>query len=294
VRALVAFVLVAGCGSSSSVVTGASGSRACVTSAACGLLDGVSLCTSGVAGVNNDRIAVGARTSAATVNCLAAAGTDCVAARKCLDGGATPSPCTVGSAPSCAGNQLVRCSQEAGTGGMGGTTEFDCAGAGLVCVTGTNGVVDCGIGSCSGLSANCVGDKLQYCATGIVRELDCGEAKATCVSTGVPHCRGTGAPCSQTSLDPLDPPALRCDGTRVVTCVDGQEASFDCATLQLGCYANVNRKAFGCALGNQCDPTSFSDTCAGLKLSYCDDGVPATFDCGAAGFKNCDSGRCTL
>jgi hypothetical protein len=58
----------------------------------------------------------------------------------------------------------------------------------------------------------------------------------------------------------------------------------------------VGGRAFGCALGGDCDPNNYSATCIGTKLNFCNNGKVSTFDCTSAGFHGCDpqnGGRCT-
>jgi hypothetical protein len=283
-----------GCSNDSVKVNAQAGMSACVTATACGLVTGgVSSCTSYVAGVNVDYFADTARITAAQVNCLAAAGHDCNAARRCLNGGMTPAPCT-GTTNSCMGDNLMTCSDRAGTGGTKGTAQFDCSAVGLSCVA-NGGQIDCAAGSCANLAYGCDGTALQYCDSKLLHRFDCAEFGAMCVTTGVAHCRGTGPACTQPTVNPFDPPRIRCDGSVLVTCNDGQEARFDCGRIGLGCYANADGNTFACAQGNQCQPRAFSATCAVNHLSYCNDGLNASIDCTSLGFSGCDpsdGGKC--
>jgi hypothetical protein len=275
-------------------VSGAAGGQACVTATACGLYQGgASKCTANVAGVNVLFLSARAHVSGDQVNCLAQAGADCDAARRCLNGGQIPSVCT-GNGASCTGNVLTNCTTAAGTGGQKGTTQFDCSTAGQMCIAQGNSI-DCGVGTCAGNNTQCVGALLQTCEAGILHQLDCGIYGSTCVQGVIPHCRGTGVSCTGAGLADLTPP-LRCEGNVLVSCYDSQEARFDCSAVGEGCYANAKGKAFACGAGSGCDPNTFSATCAGSKLTFCNDGLPTTYDCAGGGFKGCtpnNGGTCT-
>jgi hypothetical protein len=291
-RVAILLALVAGC--DNGAVNGSTSAAACATATACGIIaGGISACTSGALRTNDPSVAAALHISTSTVSCIAAAGSSCDAARKCLDGGMTPSPCT-GTSGSCTGTVLTTCSTNAGVGGNKGTAQFNCGDVGLMCVV-ANGNADCGSGSCAGLTMSCVGNKVQSCANSIIREVDCTRYGATCVAgaLGGAHCRGTGASCTGGIGGGVGTGTpLRCDGSVLVTCLDSQEARTDCAATQQQCLP-VQRNGtttFACVLGSACDPNAFSATCAGNKLSYCNDGALATYDCGANGFHGCSPG----
>src|SRR6478609_3018645 len=105
-------LLVVGCGNS---VTQQSGAAACITANACGIIaTGVSACTQFVTLVNDPATAAAAHFSPSEVNCIANAGHDCIAAKKCLAGGQTPATCS-GNARSCNGNTWQQCTITAGS-----------------------------------------------------------------------------------------------------------------------------------------------------------------------------------
>ncbi|MCA1664021.1 MAG: hypothetical protein LC659_07105, partial [Myxococcales bacterium] len=261
-------LLVAGCGNHS--ITQQSGAAACITASACGIIaGGVSICSQFVVSVNDPAVATSFHISPSEVLCLASAGSDCTAARRCLSGGSMPATCS-GNAKSCNGNTWQQCTIAAGSAGNEGIQTFDCSAYGEMCVT-NNGNTDCGYGTCSGISASCVspdgapgGNLLQTCNGGILQRTDCSRIDASCNPSGVPHCRGNGAVCSK---GPLGDTTLRCDGSVLVTCADGQEARTDCARDNLGCFAGVGNNAFGCAAGTACDPNNFGATCSGNAKS---------------------------
>jgi hypothetical protein len=273
---------------------------ACATAIACNIVDpttinGLSGCVGQALSVNNPIVAASAHISTQIVNCLAAASTNCVAAKKCIGGGDTPAPCT-GVSSSCQGNVLSFCSAAAGSGGTMGVQKFNCGDVGEMCVA-SGTTVDCGVGTCAGTPGTCVGTKIQLCQNGILQQYDCAAFGSTCVvgALNVPHCRGGGAPCQTQGFNALGN-TIRCDGSVLVRCADSQEAHINCAAQGQTCVANVNGETFGCALGSSCNAASFSATCAGNVLSYCDDGVIATYDCAIAGFRGCSpasGGSCT-
>jgi hypothetical protein len=292
-------VLAAAC-NNDQTVNSATGVAACATAIACNIVDavsthGISGCTAQALSTNDVVVAAASHFSTEIVNCIAAAGSNCDAAKKCLGGGETPAACT-GSSSSCSGAVLSFCSQAAGSGGNMGVQKFNCGDVAEMCVV-NNNAAECGVGSCAAGGGMCVGTKVQSCNNGILQQYDCASYGDTCVSgaLNIPHCRGTGPSCQTQGLGFLGN-ALRCDGNVLVRCADSQEARFDCAVQNRLCVANVNGEAFGCAHGSSCNPSTYSATCAGAVLSYCNDGVIGTYDCAAAGFKGCspnNGGTCT-
>lgn len=284
----------AGAGPDASVFSAEVAAAACVTADSCGLdQSGVSRCTVTVAGVNLAFFARQATIDAAAVSCLALARSDCAAARRCLNGGMTPRVCDQFQQRGCFGSVLESCTDATGTMGRLGTARFDCSSGGETCVPLPDGGAGCGAGACAGAAPRCRGNAVETCDHGVVHDLDCAVLGAACLDgPGGPRCRGLGASCSGSMLHPGLP--LRCDGSVLVACYDGQEARFDCAAIGADCYPTVLTGSFGCALGNQCDATSFSSTCAGNRLTFCNHGKLATVDCAAAGFTTCDAfaGRC--
>jgi hypothetical protein len=282
-------------GADAGVFSSAVAAAACVTAESCGLdQSGVSRCTLTVAGVNLAANARAASIDAPAVSCLAAARADCGAARRCLNGGKMPQPCTLFEARACAGSVLTTCTNATGTMGSLATASFDCASGGETCVAIVDGGVGCGAAACApGTAARCRGDAIETCDDGVAHDFDCAPLGAACVDVGgPPRCRGRGAACSGSTLNTGQP--LRCDGSVLVSCWDGQEGRFDCALAGADCFPTVGTGSFGCALGNQCDAAAFSSTCSGNTLRFCDHGKLATVDCLAAGFTTCDAfgGRC--
>jgi hypothetical protein len=295
--------IITGCGAP---VSTSNGAAACIVIGACiDLFSNTSACTQGISSVNDpafaDLAGAGANLTPAQINCIAGAGSDCVRAKACLDNGMTPAPCS-GSSSTCMGNFKVTCSPAAGSNGNNGQSVFDCStlGPGYTCVA-ANGNVDCGTASCGGGNATqCNMNTLQECNNGILRQVDCMHFSSTCVTTtiatvSVSHCRGAGPGCSQqsTSNNPLA--AIRCDGSVLVSCSDGQEARYDCSQLGLNCMPGYGTGVFGCRAGNTCDPNNFTATCAGNVLTFCNQGRIDTFNCGSAGFTGCNAqaGTCS-
>lgn len=274
--------------------TSSVGSRACVSVASCQLFDvNVSNCSFGVHLLGIDYVSNAFKITPEQVTCIAAAGSNCDNARRCLNNGNAPSSCSGGRL--CEGTTLIMCEDNLAAPGTPGTRRFDCASVGLSCIANGN-TLDCGTASCSGLNASCSGNDLIYCdGSGVQKKYPCGDYKATCITQGiVPHCRGTGPACSQTSNNPFNPPTIRCDGTKIVYCVDGQEAYLDCGTYGLGCFSDGDN-GYQCAFGAECDQ-GYDATCAADgKLTFCNGGKVDTFDCKGAGYASCDpdeGGRC--
>lgn len=289
---LVGCVTVAtGCGSESSASAGA---KACVALTSCGIVaTNLTSCTYSVHTLGLDYIANAIHASQAQATCVANAGADCDAVRKCLNNGAAPASCNGGR--SCEGNTIVLCENNLAGPNMMGQRRYDCSNGGLQCIA-NGATIECGSASCSGLNASCNGTKLDYCpGNGVETQLDCSNFSGTCNTATVAHCRGTGATCSQTSINPFDPPRIRCQGKQVVFCLDGQEGFLDCGRFGLGCFPNINGHDFDCGVGGECD-TNYNATCANDgTLTYCNAGKVDTFNCKGQGYTSCSpdgGGRC--
>jgi hypothetical protein len=292
---MLAVGLLVGC-SGGNTVTAANGVAACATAASCDLLgqSGIQQCASSVSAINNPALLAFFRVplSGSQVNCLAQAGKDCDAAKKCLNNGQPVMSCS-GSGPiACSGNNLQSC---ASNNGSSYTTQFDCTFYAEMCLSGKQNVA-CGAGTCSGGGTSCTGTQLQTCdANGIYHLTDCAALDSTCVGTGIARCRGTGATCTGPAFG-LGDNSLRCDGDKVVYCFDSQEASLDCGTLQSHCFANAKGSKAACALGNACDPSNFQTVCMGTKLTFCNNGKMDTYDCASGGWNACkpdNGGSCS-
>jgi hypothetical protein len=290
---LLLLLVAAGCGKAT--VTQQSAAAACLTASACGIVDttfirGVTGCAQLAATINEPATAAAFKLTPAQVNCIAAAGSDCAAAKRCLANGNTPQSCS-GVSASCAGTTWQGCGPEAGINGSNGVRLFDCASSNLMCVT-SNNTTDCGYDTCSPNGASCStdGTYVRHCDNGIEHREDCASINATCNPSGFlgAHCRGNGAPCQGSGT-------LRCDGSVLVSCSDGQESRYDCSRVNLGCTTKSGG-GFGCLAGSDCDPATYQAMCTGTKLTFCNKGLIDTADCGAAGFTGCNAnngGACT-
>ena len=135
-------------------------------------------------------------------------------------------------------------------------------------MAGSDGVA-CAFGACDGATPPCDGDVSQTCTGGLLGRFTC-PAGTTCEPGG---CTGTGAPCSQD----------RCDGTTLVSCVNGRELASDCATLPIPSVCDGDDPSCVPSSDLACDPVSFPDRCEGASLVYCD-GDRRSFDCASLGF----------
>jgi hypothetical protein len=225
----------------------------------------------------------GFQLTAAQVDCVAHAGTDCGRVLGCLSAAAEPQPC---SAPplECDGDVAISC-LDAGRGPQ--RLQLDCSRFGQHCSSGF-----CGSACDASFPPQCAGGRYQYCDTnrGMVTVLeDCSANGATCSQpdgSSAPTCIGTGAACANA--------VERCDGDVRVLCIGNREARVDCAATGEHCLADVRGSATGCARGGGC---SSAATCDGARLSFCDDGLLSVVDCRAHGYRDCDAsvgGRCAL
>jgi hypothetical protein len=289
---------VGGCGNSNSV-TASNGAAACATASSCGLLGqgGIQSCTTGVLAINDPAVVAVFRVplTGAEVNCLAQAGKDCTAAKRCLDNGMTPSSCTGQGPQSCSGNLLQSCASD--SSGNTFTTQFDCSFYGEMCLQGKQ-TVQCGTGTCSVAgSTSCMANLLNTCdGNNLYHTTDCSIIGATCIPGMLAsHCRGTGAACQGPTLG-LGDATIRCDGDKLVSCADGQEAEFDCTKVMNHCFVNAKGQHAACALGADCDPGNYQTVCMGTKLTFCNNGKVDTFDCASGGWSTCkpdNGGSCS-
>jgi hypothetical protein len=85
--------------------------------------------------------------------------------------------------------------------------------------------------------------------------------------------------------------ATRCDGTRLVRCEGGHEATVDCRAEGVDgtCQPNLDAPSVCAGAGREC-AGDFLDRCNGTRLEYCRDGTVAGVDCAALGFAACSVG----
>ena len=109
---IVGLALVAACGQRAPLLPSDDAVRACMTGSACGTTDFFGECISELVTIGRDpqELALSRHLSAAQASCLAAAGTDCNAARACLDLGVAATPCT-STASRCDGDVVRYCNE---------------------------------------------------------------------------------------------------------------------------------------------------------------------------------------
>jgi len=180
--------------------------------------------------------------------CMLAAAGDCTAARACLGQSITQDPSCIPGV-GCDGDTRFECSN-----GLRVTVTCPTAspllgvGTGSTCVM-TDANAFCGDATCSVDSATCAGDVASAClaAKGFSVSLDCAAYGQSC-SAGACTAPNGGSPCSPDG-------ASYCRGRSLARCVDGVEATIDCA---------VNAENADCFPGGATSPDSycgFADTC---------------------------------
>jgi len=295
------FVLMFIAGYGNDLVTQQSGAAACITADACGIPlypngpPGVTACVQLISLINNPEHALALRLTPSQADCVAAAGSNCAAAKRCLAGGNTPKACPTVQ-QSCDGSTWTYCLSAFGSGGGFGERTFDCAAYGQLCIA-KAGYADCGVGSCEPDVGSCVmadgspgGNFVTGCYGGGTLKLrDCGRLAASCIppgSTTVAHCRGNGAACTAPAGGADD--TIGCEGNVLLHCLDGQVGREDCGQYKLACLPRLSGGGYACLAGSDCDPYMTSATCAGESLTFCDNGKMLTVDCGAIGFATCN------
>lgn len=220
--------------------------------------------------------------------CLLAAGADCVKAKACLtpDGaGGTCTPTAKGLDDlKCDGTRVKGCTLD------GLPVEIDCARFDAVCPAGNTW---CRFPACPGATTRkCVGDDVHACRVSgaTITSEACTYGAQKCglaPDGGAPECQG-GTPCDDLTFK------NHCEGSVRVSCSESADGVFvvrrgDCAS-QL-----VERRcddASGCsATGTECTDAT-ATTCAGTKLTVCQDGFAKVLDCAALGFASCSKDRC--
>jgi hypothetical protein len=216
------------------------------------------------------------------VNSVNNAGSDCMSIGQLLGDGST---CPTTTEETCAGSSLVTCR-------WGFRMTVDCSPLGMVCSMG-NGNAGCGFGDCSPTQegkAYCVGpSELVECNRGRYSPIQscqtfggsCGgpAETASCVGTGGSGCSGSAV----------------CNGTSIVECLGGLLGSVDCSTLYGSSFTCILGSTGNpaCAAGTACDPTTNVDTCVGNKVSFCNAGAKASYDCSGSGWAaGCRGGHC--
>jgi hypothetical protein len=288
----------AGCDSSGPGTTSHSAEAICARLSACGLTidiagsEGESFggCRffAGLVGTVATGDASDEKQATAVFNCVAAAST-CDELRACTrPSAAEAAVCDTTTQDTCSGNTLVNCSMK---GTSREVTAYDCAAAGLVCGVSADGP-NCGIASCDPASTppSCKGDLLASCETqgNVLVSRDCRREGQACRanSAGVFDCVG------DTPCDPLTF-QFRCDGATEVDCWDGTESRFDCSRVGMTCNLKVTDIADGSTRSMSCTPieqqcsVGVSESCQDGVITYCNAGLPATFDCRSVGLSGC-------
>jgi hypothetical protein len=264
---------------------------ACATMTSCRLADlagvvgsfgsAMASCVSACNGIDRRDIQYSTHIDSASIDCLAAAGSDCVRATACLNGGVTPPACTPDGFSVCDGNIERDCKH-------GHTTSFDCTSMGLTCISDPNTSWGaCGFATCTKeYEASCQGDVVATCVVGMsgpkmwVPQTDCAAIGGTCSNVnGAPSCRGKGDSCAMGS-------APTCQDNLAVSCLAGRTAILDCTGIRKRCNSGKCVPFDSCAA---------SPTCQGLVLTVCGPDGAESVDCGGLGFRGCDptnGGRC--
>mgnify|MGYP000326343887 CR=1 FL=1 len=142
----------------------------------------------------------------------------------------------------------------------------------------------------------CSADAPTYCAESggfVITEDSCADYGLECTVDGEARCRGT-TPTDACRFNGgvLSFEGTSCAGDVLTTCLNGGEATVDCATAfapGASCYT-VGDTSY-CGLGDECDPTSFDTepTCEGDTVVFCNAGRLDRIDCTSRGFAGCDS-----
>ena len=137
---------------------------------------------------------------------------------------------------------------------------YDCSSVGEMCVT-NNGNTDCGYGTCCGGRSSHLRDAptaataATWCSAATTASCSARTARASTprATRRASSARTAAATVPACSKGPIGDTSLRCDGSVLVSCADGQEARQDCGSDNLGCFSGVGGNAFGCAAGSDCD-----------------------------------------
>lgn len=133
---------------------------------------------------------------------------------------------------SCSGNQLTYCTAS------GVHAVINCAELGQVCgadVTVDGGYLECltsdRLKTCTTAGSDCDNRIVSVCDGFDRAEFDCQNLGGTCTkSAGSARCQRPSDECV-----PEDPKINVCTGSKISLCVGGKNATFDCASIGLGC-----------------------------------------------------------
>lgn len=202
----------------------------------------------------------------------------------------------------CDGNILVDC---------GDDQRFDCTEAGLKCVNRTHGGAMCAEGHCKEEKISCLDrTTIRICSDGTEYHKNCelyggistvasahqggegvvGGTIEYYVSKGgvcnpnakslYKRCIGAGDECGESDFH------THCDGSVLVSCVNGRVSRFDCSMFRENCV-DFGHGLIDCGRGKECKPFDSGFSCEDGKLKFCWAGVWETVDCKAAGAKGC-------
>ncbi|MGZ6093728.1 MAG: hypothetical protein ACXWUG_16980 [Polyangiales bacterium] len=227
------------------------------------------------------------------IACLAAKTNGCQAVQDCLgiSVDSAGGPCTEG----CSGTVATACDDPL-------KFTVDCGRYGLSC--NSRGCLP-PLPACDRTTfvPSCDGGAPTFCnSDGLKHGLKCADYGMECGTQGMgtstfAFCRGTGPVCNSgatTGLSISSRNGIACDGAKLRACVNGNEATFDCATIGKGftCQSGTigGKSVAFCGLAAECDPTvSSQPSCEGNDLVVCNAGRIEKVDCTALGFSGCNA-----
>ena len=235
-------------------------------------------------GVVPDIAAAAASNMWGVSGCVAVA-KDCAAVNACFV------PTCAGNAGGCEGGVAWQC--------VNGTrSSLNCTALGLTCIVPKPGSALCGRPlACDAVSARCQADIAEVCQQPPGGNLY--GLKLYCASLGMGCNAGSGGgpPCVDKPPTPCAAASFtsRCVGNRLQSCVDGWITSSDCAATGMVCNALAS-DARAPGQGAECgfaSPCLGAATCAGGRLTYCQEGKRVTLDCSQFGMRCPDASAVT-
>lgn len=219
------------------------------------------------------------------VECLAANTTGCAGSLACF--GMSPK-LPADACGTCVGDVAISCSE--------GELRMDCAKLGGACVAGKCYGAD--QPSCpAGVAARCDAEaRPSYCAgRTVVSGPACAALGLSCAVTfaDTASCVGTGASCTPAFVDDqqrtLDESGIRCEGSQILACVGGREAWLDCSCLGDGFSCQTVGGSTFCGAASECDPRTYTKTCDGKQVVFCNAGKVTKIDCASMGYSACSA-----
>ena len=131
----------------------------------------------------------------------------------------------------------------------------------------------------------------SFCDDWLHVGLDCAAFGLACEEsfTGRTGCTGVGTDCSGENnvYYSINTHGTSCQDDTMVTCQGGKEAEVSCPCFgQNHACQLVNGEAF-CGVASECDPATFSKTCNGTSVVFCNAGKIESLDCVDLGFTEC-------